>query len=217
MPCLSQNGWTLNWADFGFLLTAQSAGMWIFIVDTFILFYIVLSLSLFHLWNNKVFNYNEYTFKQSCVCGRKDESLLEYPLVEEALTSARPHMMSCALWDGNGPHNQLELRITAALWVPLQSHPPKQASGRLRLIQLKEKEIKVIKKWLYVLCLTRVSSATWFCGSRNTSASLFCPLWFFHCWYNLISVISSVSQSLMSLEAVLLITSELHGKSTSLT
>lgn len=33
----------------------------------------------------------------------------------------------CALWDGNGPHNQLDLRITAALWVPLQSHPLKQA------------------------------------------------------------------------------------------
>lgn len=51
-----------------------------------------------------------------------------YPLVNgtiNQLPSARLLRMSCALWDGNGPHNQLELRITAALWVPLQSHSPK--------------------------------------------------------------------------------------------
>lgn len=36
--------------------------------------------------------------------------------------------MCFALWDGNGLHNQLELQNTAALWVPLQSHPPERVS-----------------------------------------------------------------------------------------
>lgn len=56
----------------------------------------------------------------------------------ERSTAARLLRMSCALWDGNGPHNQLELRITAALWVPLQSHPPKQASGLVNTARRKE-------------------------------------------------------------------------------
>lgn len=49
--------------------------------------------------------------------------------VNEALDTACLLPLFCALWDRNGPHNQLEIRITAALWVPLLSHPLKQVSG----------------------------------------------------------------------------------------
>ena len=48
-------------------------------------------------------------------------------LIEKCSNSAGVLRTSCASWDGNGAYNQLELRITAALWVPLQSHPLKQA------------------------------------------------------------------------------------------
>lgn len=166
MSCMNQTGWTIRWADFGFILVAQSAGMCIFIVDTFILlqvFYCFKFIAFFiHgtikfsteiMWiqfpTGCCYKWSVKADREDGVCGRTDEPLLECPLAAEASPSGRPLTMSCALWDGNGPHNQLELRITAALWVPLQSHPPKQAagtgSGPLRSTQLKGKEM-VIKK-----------------------------------------------------------------------
>lgn len=70
--------------------------------------------------------------------------------------------MSCAPWDGNGPHNQLGLRITAALWVPLQSHPQTEGFSRagLRSTRLKEKEkknkLETESRWIYMICLRAV-------------------------------------------------------------
>lgn len=145
-----------------------------FIVDTFILLYTVTSVLLFyiyclsffffHWWNNKVFN-----FKWRPITKCKSEDVIKcWRLLPGEALGVGLIRMCCALWDGNGPHNQLELRITAALWVPLQSHPQRQASGPhsglVGLILLKEKDTVVNRQQVNCLCRTdrpKWSSLIW--------------------------------------------------------
>lgn len=110
-----------------------------FTVHTFILFQNVTCFTVLIfvcLWNSKDFSWNNKTEypdwgEMSSVMDVMDGCVPEKRTCVSASSgmkqSAHLLRMSCALWDGNGPHNQLKLTITAALWVPLQSHPPKDA------------------------------------------------------------------------------------------
>lgn len=109
-----------------FLLFAQSAGMCIFIVDTFILLFTVTSVFAVVFLCETIKVLKIWSWKGRMwwmICARKDDALRS-----DLLVGGGRRVSLCASWDRNRRHNQLELRITAALWVPLQSHPPKSAS-----------------------------------------------------------------------------------------
>lgn len=99
-------------------------------------------------WLNVVLEEN----LQFLLCGMKEDGLPLLIVVDEGSSPYQgpcEGMMCCALWDGNGPHNQLGHIITAALWVPLQSHPQKKTGLARDLVRPAEETTSQIILFIY--------------------------------------------------------------------